>query len=163
MALGFSFAIVLISTQNIINAILAIFSVSMVIFSIMGYFYLRDYPLGTIESLAVVVLIGFSVDYIIHFSAEYMHSKEDTRDKKMQQSLRQMGVSIFGGFLTTFGSGVFLITCDVAFFWKFGETISLSVLIAFLVSVFTYSALMKTVGPVGSQGDIFCCMRNKKG
>jgi len=83
----------------------------MVIFSITGYYWARGYPLGTTESLAVVVLIGFSVDYIIHYSAEYMHSKEDTRDKKMKQALRQMGVSILGGFLTTLGSGIFLLTC----------------------------------------------------
>lgn len=84
LALGFSFCIVLVSTRNIINSVLAIFSVSMVIFSIMGYYYIRDWPLGTTESLAVVVLIGFSVDYIIHYSAEYMHSKEETRDLKMR-------------------------------------------------------------------------------
>jgi predicted RND superfamily exporter protein len=39
--------------------------------------------MGTIESIAVVVLIGFSVDYIIHFSADYMHSLEETRELKM--------------------------------------------------------------------------------
>ena len=73
-----------------------------------------------------------------------------------------MGVSILGGFLTTFGSGIFLVTCDIAFFFKFGETISLSVLIAFVAATFTYSALMKTMGPVGNCGNIFCCLMKKK-
>lgn len=49
---------------------------------------MKEYQFGTTESIAVVVLIGFSVDYIIHYSAEYMHSKEKTRDLKMQQALR---------------------------------------------------------------------------
>jgi predicted RND superfamily exporter protein len=109
-----------------------------------------------------VVLIGFSVDYIIHYSAEYMHSAEKTRDLKMKQALRQMGVSIFGGFLTTLGSGIFLLTCEIKFFFKFGETISLSVTYAFLIATLTYSALMKAVGPTGNFGNIFCCIQKKK-
>jgi len=113
----------------------------------MGVFHLNGQQFGTIESISVVVLIGFSVDYIVHFAADYMHSKEDGRDDKMRQSLRQMGVSIFSGYVTTFGAGIFLLTCDFAFFYKFGQTITLTVTFAFLVATFTFSALMKAVGP----------------
>lgn len=88
----------------------------MVIISILGVYYAKGYEFGTNESLAVVVLIGFAVDYIIHYSAEYMHSMEDNRQDKMRQSLRQMGVSILAGYLTTLGSGIFLLTCDMIFF-----------------------------------------------
>ena len=88
LALGFSFVIILFSTRNVINSVLAIFCVSFVIFTITAYFKIRDYQFGTTESIAVVVLIGFSVDYIIHYSAEYMHSLEDTRELKMRQALR---------------------------------------------------------------------------
>lgn len=84
IAVSFAFFIVLVSTGNIINAIIAIISVSMVIFSTMAVFYIKDQQFGTTESLAVVVLIGFSVDYIIHFSADYIHSRETTRELKMQ-------------------------------------------------------------------------------
>lgn len=84
VAMGFAFIIVLLSTGNIINAIIAIFCVAMVVVSITGVFYINGQQFGTIESIAVVVLIGFSVDYIIHYSADYMHSKEDTRELKMQ-------------------------------------------------------------------------------
>lgn len=125
LAMAFSFVIVLLATRNIINTVLAILCVSMVILSITAYYAIRGYQFGTTESIAVVVLIGFSVDYIIHYSAEYMHSKEDTREDKMRQSLRQMGVSILGGFITTLGSGIFLLTAEFTFFYKFGETISL--------------------------------------
>jgi hypothetical protein len=58
-----------------------------------------------------------------------------------------MGVSIFSGYITTIGAGIFLLTCGFAFFYKFGQTISLTVTFAFLVATFTFSALMKTMGP----------------
>merc|ERR1712070_702296 len=115
------------TTGNIINAIIAIFCVGLVILSILAMIYAMGYQFGTLESIACVVLIGFSVDYIIHFSADYMHSREKTRDLKMKQSLRQMGVSILGGYVTTLGSGIFLLTCDLIFSKKFGEVIALTV------------------------------------
>lgn len=159
VAMSFAFVIVLFSTGNIINALIAIFCVAMVILSITAVFYINGQQFGTIESISVVVLIGFSVDYIIHYSADYIHSKEDTRELKMQQSLRQMGVSILGGYITTFGSGIFLVTCTFAFFYKFGQTISLTVTFAFLIATFTYSALMKVMGPEGNCGNIYVCIK----
>lgn len=108
-----------------------------------------------------MVLIGFSVDYIVHFAADYIHSKEETRELKMQNSLRQMGVSILGGYITTLGSGMFLLTCGFAFFYKFGRVISLTVTFAFLVATFTFSAAMKTFGPQKGCGDIFVCKQCK--
>jgi len=131
----------------------------MVILSITAVFYAKGYQFGTTESISVVVLIGFSVDYIIHYSAEYMHSMEDTRELKMQQSFRQMGVSILGGFITTLGSGIVLLFCEFTFFYKFGETISLSVTFAFLIATFTYAAGMKAMGPVGNCGNIMACCK----
>lgn len=101
-----------------------------------------------------MVLIGFSVDYIIHFSNDYMHSKEKTRAEKMRESLRQMGVSILAGYLTTVGSGIFLLTCEITFFYKFGEVVALAVTFAFLIANLLYPALMKTIGPTGRCGDI---------
>jgi len=117
--------------------------------------------LGTIESISVVVLIGFSVDYIIHYSADYMHSLEDTRDLKMRQSLRQMGVSIFGGYITTLGSGIFLLTCTFSFFKKFGQTISLTVTFAFIIATLSFSAMMKSFGPQGKFGNIYVCKKQQ--
>ena len=60
------------------------------------------------ESLCMVMMIGFSVDYVVHLSAEYIHSAEKERSKKMQSAFTTMGVSILSGAITTFGSGIFL-------------------------------------------------------
>jgi len=58
-----------------------------------------------------------------------------------------MGISILSGFFTTFGSGSALFTCDFIFFKKFGMTIALTVLFAFLISTFTFGAFMHSLGP----------------
>ena len=56
--------------------------------SILAIMNMIGWELGMTESVAVVALIGFSVDYIVHLAADYMHSKETTRHDKMRQAYR---------------------------------------------------------------------------
>lgn len=81
---------------------------SIIIVTIVAIMVLNSWTLGVSESICVVMLIGFSVDYVIHLSADYMHSSHCNRSDKMRQAYSEMGVSIFSGTITTFGSGAFL-------------------------------------------------------
>lgn len=72
-----------------------------------------------------------------------------------------MGVSIMGGFITTLGSGIFLITCQISFFYKFGEIIAFTVAFAFIISVFVFSAMMKAFGPEGNCGNIYFFLKKE--
>ena len=63
--------------------------------------------MGVAESISVVILIGFSVDYVIHLSTDYMHSSYKCRHDKMKQAYGDMGISILSGAITTFGAGCF--------------------------------------------------------
>ena len=42
-----------------------------------------DWDIGVSESLSMVIMIGFSVDYVVHLSSEYMHSVQQSRNGKM--------------------------------------------------------------------------------
>ena len=118
--------------------------------------------LGVAESIALVILIGFSVDYIIHLSAHYIHSKYKTRGDKMRQSYREMGVSIFSGCITTFGCGSFLFGGNFVFFQKFAMIICTTVIIAFLTAVLTFGSICYVIGPQNGFGDI-PCLKNDMG
>jgi predicted RND superfamily exporter protein len=63
---------------------MSIFCVTIVITSVMALMHLNGQALGTAESISLVVLIGFSVDYIVHLSADYMHSAQVRRYDKMR-------------------------------------------------------------------------------
>ena len=64
--------------------------------------------MGISESLAIVILIGFSIDYVVHLSSEYLHSAHTSKHDKMKETYETMGISILSGWGTTFGSGIFL-------------------------------------------------------
>lgn len=134
----------------------------MVVMSVLAVMVWNGNELGTSESIAIVILIGFSVDYIIHFSHSYIESRYNTRFDKMRQSYREMGVSILSGCLTTFGCGCFLFGGTFVFFQKFAFIIVITVVFAINVAVFTFGALCHTIGPTGRMGDITVCCTKKE-
>ena len=60
------------------------------------------------ESIAVVIMIGLAVDYVVHLAADYKHSIRSTRNQKIQQAYSEMGISILSGTITTLGCGMSL-------------------------------------------------------
>ena len=70
----FAFIVLLIATANIIQAFISLFCVAIVIISVLAIMQLKGWEIGVSESLNTVIIIGFSVDYVIHLSADYMHS-----------------------------------------------------------------------------------------
>jgi len=55
-----------------------------VIISIVAIMRMKGWELGVSESIAVVVQIGLSVDYVVHLSTDYMHSPMQSRNDKMK-------------------------------------------------------------------------------
>ena len=84
IALTFSFIVLLIATKNIILSTLSILCVTMVIGSVVCIMVLKGWQLGVSESISIVVIIGFSVDYTVHIAADYMHSSHTSRNDKMR-------------------------------------------------------------------------------
>jgi len=84
IALTFSFIVLLIATKNIILSTLSILCVTMVIGSVVCIMVLKGWQLGVSESISIVVIIGFAVDYTVHIAADYMHSSHTSRNDKMR-------------------------------------------------------------------------------
>merc|ERR1719453_140833 len=102
-AIGFAFLILIIATGNIVLAIMAILSVGIVVLSTVAIMVFNGWELGVSESIAVVIMIGLSVDYVVHLAADYQHSVKPTRHEKIKQAYSEMGVSILSGTITTLG------------------------------------------------------------
>mmetsp|Transcript_18887 Transcript_18887/g.21142 ORF Transcript_18887/g.21142 Transcript_18887/m.21142 type:complete len:303 (-) Transcript_18887:312-1220(-) len=119
----FAFIILLISTLNIIMAIFATVSISCIVVSVIALMEILGWTLGTIESIAIVILIGFSVDYAVHLANHYVESVFEDRYRRMQDALSGIGISIISGAITTVGSGIFLFLATVVFFTKFAVLI----------------------------------------
>lgn len=78
-SLVFAFLILLMATRNIVLSLLAILCVSVVVISTVGVMVLKGWELGVTESIAIVIMIGLSVDYVVHLAADYTHSELQSR------------------------------------------------------------------------------------
>lgn len=80
VAIAFAFVILLIATGNVVLSVLAIVCVALVIMSIVAVMVFKGWEMGVSESLAIVIMIGLSVDYVVHLAADYTHSIRPTRN-----------------------------------------------------------------------------------
>mmetsp|Transcript_26883 Transcript_26883/g.40976 ORF Transcript_26883/g.40976 Transcript_26883/m.40976 type:complete len:150 (-) Transcript_26883:58-507(-) len=143
----FAFFILIIATGNVVQAAMSLICVVTVIVSELAIMFLKGWEIGVTESIAMVILIGFSVDYVVHLSADYMHSAHTSRNAKMKQAYTEMGVSILSGAITTMGSGVFLFGGVIIFFQKFALMISSTIALSFFTSMLLFGAMMHAFGP----------------
>ena len=163
ISLAFAFIMLLVATRNIIIALESILCVAYTVVSVLAIMHMRGQQLGIIESISVVIIIGFSVDYVIHLAADYTHSKWSSRNDKIKQAYREMGISILSGMITTAGSGFFLFGCVYMIFQKFAVLISATICIAFLSSMVLFGAICHTFGPQHGLGEIPCPCDKKAG
>jgi len=110
--------------------------------------------MGVSESIGTIMVIGFSVDYVVHLAAHYVHSAAITRHPRTTEAVAEMGISIFSGAMTTIGSAVFLFGGKLGFFRKFAFMISTTVILALVYSLVYYIALSHGFGPEGSTGNV---------
>ena len=119
MSVSFAFLVLIFATMNVVVTLFAVMSVAFVCASVVAVMVFNGWEMGASESVAVVVIIGFSVDYVCHLAAHYVHSAEKLRYDRATESVAHMAVSIFSGGITTFGSGIFLQGASIMFFKKF--------------------------------------------
>eukprot|EP00164_Ancoracysta_twista_P001242 GFYU01001629.1.p1 GENE.GFYU01001629.1~~GFYU01001629.1.p1 ORF type:complete len:1046 (-),score=368.07 GFYU01001629.1:102-3239(-) len=146
-----AFVTLCLSTQNVLIAFYAICTILGILATVMGIFVkaIAGMDFGISESISAIIMIGFSVDYVVHLGNAYVESSNESRYYRVQDALTAMGVSVTAGALTTLGSGCFLWGATLTFFTKFAFLISTTIAMSFIWSVFFFMALCATVGPSG--------------
>eukprot|EP00357_Protocruzia_adherens_P026445 CAMPEP_0115036516 /NCGR_PEP_ID=MMETSP0216-20121206/42175_1 /TAXON_ID=223996 /ORGANISM="Protocruzia adherens, Strain Boccale" /LENGTH=667 /DNA_ID=CAMNT_0002416371 /DNA_START=1243 /DNA_END=3246 /DNA_ORIENTATION=+ len=149
-----SLIVLLVSTGNFIVAFFAIFSIVGIVSSVLGLVFVLKWEFGMVVSIAVVILIGFSVDYTVHISHAYVESVKETRQDKTRETLQKMGVSISGGAITTFGTGAVLFLTTVVFFFKFAWVITSTIFFSIAWSLLFLPSILLILGPEGDTGNL---------
>jgi predicted RND superfamily exporter protein len=118
--------------------------------TVLAMFYLQSWEIGVVESVAVVTMIGFSIDYVVHLSKSYTQCVKYKRQERIRDAYYEMGGSIVSGFITTFGSGFFLFFTQLLIFYKFAWVITCTATASLFYSLILYGALCHQFGAQGS-------------
>eukprot|EP00392_Amoebophrya_sp_AT5.2_P009109 g9137.t1 len=124
-----SFCVLLLATQNTYLASFAMLTIVQIVGTVMGTFkYGFGWaPLGAVEVISGIIVIGFSIDYTLHMGHIWVEATEEGlrgRLAKTRYSLEHMGSTIFAGASTTAAAGLFMFGCTLTFFTKMATMIS---------------------------------------
>jgi len=154
IALPLAFVVLLISTRNWIVSLFAIMDIIGVIVCELGMMWCMGWSFGVLESISVILVIGFSVDYVVHLANSYLESAAETRFERMSFALLTMGVSVVSGAATTMLAGFMLLFPSFIFFYKMGWVIVTVVILALLWSMMFFTSMVALCGPERDQGDL---------
>lgn len=146
-----AFVVLLCATMNIVVALLSTVTIACILGTVLALMVMLGWELGTIESVNLTILAGFSVDYVVHLAHSYMESKSLDRRERVRHALATMGISVLAGVSTSVGASVFLFLTTLQFFAKFGGFLCMTVAISWLYSNFFFMAALATIGPHGNE------------
>lgn len=121
-----------------------------------------------LESLNLVLVVGLSVDYVVHLAEGYSRSLHRDHLGRVHDMLEEVGISVLSGAFTTLGASFFLLFAEILFFTQFGMFMFSTIGLSLLFSLGLFTTFMGIIGPendCGSLGALFraitrCCKRN---
>lgn len=147
ISLAVAFLVLWLATGNIIVTAVATLNMLCVTTCIMGMMYTVGWELGTIESISATVLVGLSVDYVVHIAQAYVEADAVQRIDRVRSALYEMGGTVFGGAITSLGASGMLFGCYLVFFKKFGGFMFMTIGFSFLFCFCFFLPLMLIMGP----------------
>ena len=106
------------------------------------------------ESINLTLVVGLSVDYVVHLAEGYSRSTHTTRLGRLHDSLAEVGISVLSGACTTLGGSAFLLLAQIILFMQFGVFMFATILFSFVFAIGFFTTVLGIVGPENNRGSI---------
>merc|ERR1711871_353905 len=169
LGLGVSCAFVLVimtvATMNWLLALMVTITIIFIIVCCMGFMFVAfEGTYGFMEAICVTICIGFSIDFVAHLAIAYNEAKGGTRYERTRKALGDLGISVTGACITTFGASIFVIPNRMVPFRKMGLFICFDIFMSLCFAVGLFSTMLVQFGPMPSAkvtGELTLCRRPK--
>ena len=113
---------------------------------------LLGWYLGSIESILIGIIAGFSVDYVVHLAHAYESAHGDVPER-ITAAFGDMGISVMNGMVTSVAAAVPLFFCQLQFFAKFGIFLCSTIAFSWLFANFAFMSVLATFEiPISQKG-----------
>ncbi len=154
--------VLVIATTNVIVGVLATLTIAMITCSVLATITLLGWKLGVLESLNMTLVVGLSVDYVVHLAEGYIELEGGNRLQRTRHALGHVGISVISGACSTLGASVFMFAGKIIFFMQFGIFIFVTIGFSTLYSLLFFSTVLTLIGPQGNYGSILPMIRKVK-
>jgi predicted RND superfamily exporter protein len=136
-----AFVVLLISTRVFHIALFASLSIISVLVSVTGTMVMLGWQLGSIESILIGIIAGFSVDYVVHLAHAYETANGST-EERIVEAFGDMGISVLNGMITSVAASIPLFFCQLQFFAKFGTFLCLTIAYSWIFANFGFMSVL---------------------
>jgi predicted RND superfamily exporter protein len=148
IALGCAAAVILFSSRSLLLTVFSTLTIGYVLTSVTATLVALGWTLGFLEAICFAILIGVSVDFVIHFSHAYsILEGAVSRSRRTKYALIKMGPSILATAATTILSAVIMLFTVITFFQKFALILFLTVIQASVGSFILFLTMADCLGP----------------
>lgn len=155
----FAFIVLVLSSRNLIISVFAIVTIVLICFSCLGFVQVLGWMLGIGETMLSIMIIGLSVDYVIHLGHLYADGREAhkyTRRERFEHAVCLMLDTVIAAWLTTGLSALIMLFGTTGLFEKMAILISSAISFSMLYSAFFFLPLLLLFGPEGDFAQISC-------
>ena len=145
--------IIVLMTANWWIALICFFTLCCILSTALNLMIIAGWKIGLNEACCLVVAAGVSVDYVLHMAHSYNH-QSGSKEERTRAALREMGISVTSGFITTVSSSFALVLCDFAIFLRLGQFLTMTLTSSWFITMFLMMSVLASVGPNEGQGDI---------
>lgn len=121
--------------------------IASIIVSMVVFFVLSGWKLGSVEAISLSIIVGLSVDYCLHLVHGYSNSTYPQRQDRTRDALATVGLSIVGGAVSTAGAAAFLLFCTIQVLLFFGMVILANTLLSLAFALFVLPSMLTLVEP----------------
>jgi len=139
-----AFVVLLVSTRVFHLAFFASVSIISVLVSVVGVMVMLGWKLGSIESILIGIIAGFSVDYVVHLAHAYEIAEGDTYER-VTEAFADLGISVFNGMVTSVAASIPLFFCQLQFFAKFGTFLCLTIAFSWIFANFGFMSVLASL------------------
>ena len=152
IAISTAFAVgsVIIFTGNAVVALLALVCLVTIIASVLAIFTMAGWTLGIVEAVSITILVGLSVDFILHLAEAFTKSHFHARGDRGEDAVARLGAPVSAAGITTFIAVIPMLGCTVQIMYKFGVIIPVCIVLSLFYSLHMFVPLLMQFGPQGS-------------
>lgn len=164
LVIGLAFIGMLIFTFNIILSLFVVITTVLVILGLTFFITcVAGWKIGVIEVIALIVFIGYAETYSLHVAHKYgdrrslagpirtdLQDEEAIRFQRTLFSLTNIGGAALGSAVTTVGSSIFLLFCQLTIFTQLGGVIMAVTALSIVAALVTLPTMLLCSGPLRS-------------
>ncbi|CDW57446.1 tripartite motif protein containing protein 67 [Trichuris trichiura] len=155
-----AFIVTICVTRTVVLSFLSILSISAVILNTIAVLVMLSWRLNVVESTMIILTIGLSFDYTLHYAVAYKFASLGTRDDKVMTVLRYIGVPVTLSALSTFVAGLAMLPSTIMAYAQIGSFMTLMSFISWSNSSLCYLSLLAIWGPDNSGCSLRKCLQS---